>query len=60
LFECSKRVPRSEQEACVVGGGDTAAHDGRKVFELGANSDKGAIHTGIDQQQRKAGEEAPC
>ena len=48
LFECSKRVPRTEQEARVIGGGDTTADDGWKVFQFCADADKGAVDAGID------------
>ncbi|CAB4711347.1 unannotated protein [freshwater metagenome] len=48
LFERSKRVPRTEQEARVVSSGDAAADDGWKVFQFCTDADKGAVDAGID------------
>ena len=60
LLERSKRVPRAEQEAGVVGGSDTAADESWQVFEFGTNADKCAVDTGGDKEQREASEETPC
>ncbi len=59
LFECAKRVPRAEQEARVVGGGDAAADESRQVFEFGTNADQCAVDAGSDKEQCKASEETP-
>ena len=59
LLECSKRVPRAEQESGVVGGSDAAADEGRQVLEFCTNADQCAVDTGGDKEQRKASEQAP-
>ncbi len=59
LFECAKRVPRAEQEARVVGGGDAAADESGQVFEFGTNADQCAVDAGSDKEQCKASEETP-
>ncbi len=59
LFECAKRVPRAEQEARVVGGGDAAADESGQVFKFGTNADQCAVDAGSDKEQCKASEETP-
>ena len=60
LFECAKRVPRAEQEARVVGGGDTAADESGQVFEFGTNTDERAVDARGNEQEREASKQAPC
>ena len=60
LFKSPKRVPRSEQEARVVSGGDASAHEGGQVFEFGANTDQCAEDAGGEEQEREASKQTPC
>ena len=60
LFESPKCVPRSEQKARVVSGGDASANEGGQVFEFGTNTDQCAVDAGGEEQECEASKQTPC
>ena len=59
LFERAQGVPRPEQEARVVGGGNSATDQSWQMFQFGADAHECAEYTCSNEQEREPSEQPP-